>query len=209
MHTNACARRPDARNTRTHARTRARTHAHTRARTRRSGEGFDSGLLDSVRDKVTVYSTPLGDAQPFTTLEAAVGSNQILRESRLGSNLALWVGGRTAGGMRVHLCRPEAAAETQCGDGRDNDCDGYTDADDADCRPGVGPAAGGAGAGSSSGRLLLQLQDAELGLRPWPLLDRAAAAAAGLAGSSSGSGSSSAGGLWPAATGALSAYPRL
>lgn len=52
---------------------------------RRRAQGYDSGLLDTVKDKVTLYSTSVGDAMPFTTLEAAIGPNQILRESRLGS----------------------------------------------------------------------------------------------------------------------------
>jgi hypothetical protein len=83
---------------------------------------------------------------PFTTLEAAVGSNQILRESRLGSQLTVWVGSRAGDGVRVHLCRPETASETDCDDGKDNDCDGYTDNEDTDCKS--GPA--------SSRRLLVQ-----------------------------------------------------
>ena len=103
----------------------------------RKGDGYDSGLLDTVRDKVTLYSTSVGDAMPFTTLEAAVGHNQILRESRLGSQLTIWVGSRAGnGGVRVHLCRPETASETDCSDGKDNDCDGYTDSEDTDCKTG-------------------------------------------------------------------------
>lgn len=51
-----------------------------------------------MKDRVTIYSTPLGDAMPFTTLEAAVGSNQILHETRMGSGLAIWVGAKTATG---------------------------------------------------------------------------------------------------------------
>lgn len=102
----------------------------------RRAQGYDSGLLDTVKDKVTLYSTSVGDAMPFTTLEAAIGPNQILRESRLGSQLNVWVGSRAGEGVRVHLCRPEAATESDCGDGKDNDCDGYTDKEDTECRPG-------------------------------------------------------------------------
>lgn len=36
----------------------------------------------------------------------------------------------------MHLCRPEAATETACDDGRDNDCDGYTDGEDTECKQG-------------------------------------------------------------------------
>lgn len=52
----------------------------------------------------------------------------------------------------MHLCRPEAATESDCGDGKDNDCDGYTDKEDTDCK--TGP--------STSRRLLVE-----------PLLDTA------------------------------------
>lgn len=103
----------------------------------RSVQSYDSGLLDSVRNKVTLYSTAVGDAMPYTTLEAAVGPGQILRESRLGSQLTVWVGSLVGDSVRVHLCRPESATETDCADGKDNDCDGYTDGDDTDCK--VGP----------------------------------------------------------------------
>jgi hypothetical protein len=102
----------------------------------RRAQGYDSGLLDTVKDKVTLYSTSVGDAMPFTTLEAAIGPNQILRESRLGSQLTVWVGSRAGEGVRVHLCRTEAATETDCGDGKDNNCDGYTDSEDTDCKAG-------------------------------------------------------------------------
>lgn len=102
----------------------------------RKGVGYDSGLLDTVKDKVTLYSTSVGDAMPFTTLEAAIGHNQILKESRLGSQLTIWVGSCAGDGVRVHLCRPETASEADCGDGRDNDCDGYTDSEDTDCKSG-------------------------------------------------------------------------
>lgn len=103
---------------------------------RRRADGYDSGLLDTVKDKVTLYSTSVGDAMPFTTLEAAVGQNQILRESRLGSQLTVWVGSRVKDAVRVHVCRPETTTETDCGDGKDNDCDGYTDTEDTDCKSG-------------------------------------------------------------------------
>lgn len=102
----------------------------------RRAQGYDSGLLETVKDKVTLYSTSAGDAMPFTTLEAAIGPNQILRESRLGSQLTVWVGSTAGNGVRVHLCRPEASSETDCGDGKDNDCDGYTDGEDTDCKAG-------------------------------------------------------------------------
>lgn len=107
---------------------------------RRRAQGYDSGLLDTVKDKVTLYSTSVGDAMPFTTLEAAIGQNQILRESRLGSQLTVWVGSRAGEGVRVHLCRPESATEMDCGDGKDNDCDGYTDSEDTDCKSGPSTA---------------------------------------------------------------------
>lgn len=72
---------------------------------------------------------------PFTTFEAAIAENQILRETRIGSNLAIWVGGVSPKGIRIHLCRPESAREEQCGDGKDNDCNGFTDSDDPHCHP--------------------------------------------------------------------------
>jgi hypothetical protein len=106
----------------------------------RRAQGYDSGLLDTVKDKVTLYSTTIGDSMPYTTLEAAVAPNQILRESRLGSQLTVWVGSRTGNAIRVHLCRPEADTETDCGDGKDNDCDGYTDKEDTDCKAGPTPS---------------------------------------------------------------------
>lgn len=71
---------------------------------------------------------------PFTTFEAAVGQNQILHESRIGSNLAVWVGSTTDDGIRVNLCRPSATSEEDCRDGRDDDCDGLVDAEDTDCQ---------------------------------------------------------------------------
>lgn len=85
---------------------------------------------------MTLYSTSVGDAMPFTILEAAVGPSQILRESRLGSQLTIWVGSRVGDAVRVHLCRPRADREVDCGNGKDDDCDGYTDFEDTDCKPG-------------------------------------------------------------------------
>lgn len=102
---------------------------------RRKAQSYDIGLQETVRDKVTLYSTPVGDAMPFTTFEAAIGENQILHESRVGSKLAIWVGGTAAGGIRVHLCRPASDTEQDCGNGKDDDCDGFTDMEDPDCHP--------------------------------------------------------------------------
>eukprot|EP00879_Flechtneria_rotunda_P028638 GHRR01030835.1.p3 GENE.GHRR01030835.1~~GHRR01030835.1.p3 ORF type:complete len:100 (-),score=13.74 GHRR01030835.1:249-548(-) len=81
---------------------------------------------------------------PLTTLEGTVGENQIMHETRLRSSLAVWVGSRTADGIQVNVCRPESSTERSCRDGKDNDCDGYTDLEDPDCSPGY------------SGRRLLQ-----------------------------------------------------
>ncbi|KAF8054728.1 Abcb6 [Scenedesmus sp. PABB004] len=100
----------------------------------RRAPDYDGGLLGSVRDKVTLYSTPVGDAMPFTTLEGAVGAHQMLTESRLGSRLAVWVGDAGAAGAAVRVCRPAAEREADCGDGRDDDCDGLTDGEDPDWR---------------------------------------------------------------------------
>lgn len=100
----------------------------------RKAASYDAGLLPSVRDKVTLYSTPVGDSMPFTTLEVAVGQNQISHESRIGSHLAIWVGSESAEGMRVNLCRPLSDHEISCSDGRDDDCDGFIDEEDSDCQ---------------------------------------------------------------------------
>lgn len=69
---------------------------------------------------------------PYTTFEAAVGENQIMHESRIGSNLAVWVGSMTEEGIKVNLCRPSSAEEV-CGNGKDDDCDGFIDEEDTDC----------------------------------------------------------------------------
>lgn len=106
----------------------------THAAPRRRAEGYDAGLLPEVRDKVTLYSTPLGDAMPYTSLEAVIGERTTLREERLGSRLTIRVGGRSDDGVAVQLCRPAAESERDCGDGRDDDCDGLTDGADPDCR---------------------------------------------------------------------------
>ncbi|WIA38079.1 hypothetical protein OEZ86_001448 [Tetradesmus obliquus] len=100
----------------------------------RKAASYDAGLLPSVRDKVTLYSTPVGDSMPFTTLEVAVGQNQISHESRIGSHLAIWVGSESAEGMSVNLCRPLSDHEISCSDGRDDDCDGFIDEEDSDCQ---------------------------------------------------------------------------
>jgi hypothetical protein len=100
----------------------------------RKATSYDAGLLQSVRDKVTLYSTPVGDAMPFTTFEVAVGQNQISHESRIGSHLAIWVGSESEEGVRVNLCRPLSDHEVNCSDGRDDDCDGFIDEEDSDCQ---------------------------------------------------------------------------
>lgn len=83
---------------------------------------------------MTLYSTPLGDAMPFTSLEAAISEHQTLREERLGSRLTVRVGARSDSGVSVQLCRPAADREQDCSDGRDDDCDGLIDGADPDCQ---------------------------------------------------------------------------
>jgi hypothetical protein len=86
---------------------------------------------------VQVYSTPLGVAQPYTSWEMSIDQGQLWREARLDSRLVIRVFGYEGNNAVVGVCRSEGPRETNCGDGKDNDCDTLTDKDDPDCRNGV------------------------------------------------------------------------
>ncbi|KAF8055403.1 Abcb6 [Scenedesmus sp. PABB004] len=80
----------------------------------RRGADYDGGLLGSVRDKVTLYSTPVGDAMPFTTLEGAVESAEPRKPAAAAAASQAADGcGLSCGRPRGQQQRPAAAMASQ------------------------------------------------------------------------------------------------
>jgi hypothetical protein len=113
---------------------------------------YDRELPDEgpMGNRVMVYSTVASDPQPFTSWEAGVDAGQQWREARLNTSVVVRVMRYGNASAVVRLCRWAEEAETACGDGLDNDCDGRVDGDDPDCTAGA-PQGGGGGGGGGSG----------------------------------------------------------
>lgn len=105
--------------------------------------GYDSGLsvARGFADRVAVYSTRVGDPQPYTSHEASVAQGETWREPRLGTGLVARFEKVVGNSAVVALCRPsvgQSRGERDCADGLDNDCDGVVDGQDSDCGGGGG-----------------------------------------------------------------------